>query len=189
MVRPHSSHSQGPAVPCRAVRAVTIVNGLGVAIVSLEAVGTLAWWAHDSAATFGVGANIAQLISVISLPLAAWAIVSAKRDLASERRLSFELDVLRDLAEVHSLQFERDKIRALLLLIPGSEDLRLTRAAAYANASPEALQDYRQAHPDAPDGDPADHWATYSARLTTLGWPAFHKELLAAIDERIGGQS
>jgi len=61
----------------------------------------------DSPPTFQTGANMAQLISIISLPLAAWAIVSAKRDLVTERRLRFELDTLRGLADSGSRERER----------------------------------------------------------------------------------
>lgn len=135
----------------------------------------LAWWAHDSWSTFQTGANIAQLISILSLPLAAWAIVSAKRDLVEERRISFELDTLRGLATVGIVRGsggEEDNqgtaaaIRGLLLCLPGNDDLPLVRAAVFADPTDEALREFARLCPK--DAARPDDWMNRGERYVAL---------------------
>jgi hypothetical protein len=98
-------------------------------------------------------ATWAQIISTASLPIALWAIRTAKRDLALERRTAHELEVLRLCAAI--LQEARSplwygRLRTHLLLIPGSKDLPMIRAAMGARASQEMLDAFADKYPDRP---------------------------------------
>lgn len=157
------------------------------------------WWVFNGdPRTVQAVTNLAQIISVIALPLALYAIWSAKRDLAKERRVGHELEILRDLTaltpekgsggEIDELTTS-GKIRALVLAIPDSDDLPLTRAALFANASDDALREFERLCRNAPGDDTSWGRMIRFVALVDVDPAAFHSEIQAAITKRVDPKS
>lgn len=94
---------------------------------------------------------ISAVLSMTALGIALFAVWKAKQDLAAERRSAYELDVLRDLSEIIE-QFGTGlvpRLRSCLLLLPGSEDLPLLRAAVDARPTAQAVISFNEKYPDA----------------------------------------
>jgi hypothetical protein len=94
---------------------------------------------------------ISAVLSLVALVLALFAIWKSKRDIALERRINHELEVLRDLGELVYEFGEFDerlgssdigRIRAALLMLPGSDDLPTLRVAVDARSSERARDDF-----------------------------------------------
>lgn len=77
-----------------------------------------------------------------------------------------------------------------LLLIPGSTDLPLMRAALNANPSDEALKEFARLFPDAPSLEPLQPSgrplpATGQLRLEAIGPEEWYREIDEAIESRV----
>jgi hypothetical protein len=86
---------------------------------------------------------ISAALSLLALALALYAIVKAKRDLAAERRVTHELDVLRSVAD--ALQsFGSSSLlqlmRTYLHILPGEQDFPIARAQFDVRSTNEAKQ-------------------------------------------------
>ncbi|WP_147258787.1 hypothetical protein [Pseudonocardia hierapolitana] len=95
-------------------------------------------------------------LSLLALVLALFAIVNAKQDLANERRIAHELDVLRSIAD--SLRsFGSSSLlqlmRTYLHILPGNQDFPIARAQFDVRATDEAKQrlaEIKQSSPPSP---------------------------------------
>lgn len=143
-------------------------------------------WVHLSPTTLGQAANVAQIASILSLPLSGWAIVAAKRDLVKERRVTYELDILRELGgmvpvSAGGLMIDEhatvDKVRALVGSLPGSAHLPLTRAALRINPTEQSLRDFAARYSDASPDNRVE-------RFRYLG-PTFKDEVQQAIEKTV----
>lgn len=149
--------------------------------------------------TFGWWTDVAQmagaLISLVALVVAFSAIYLAKRDLAEERRTTHELEVLRGLNDL-LLAKEEEHVKVYrcylyLLLIPGSDDLPLTRAAVGAQASEKALSEFAKEFPDVPDLPPTgSKEAAATERLGRLLLKGYwhQEEVRTAIKRRLASR-
>ena len=106
---------------------------------------------------------ISAVLSLLALVLALFAIWNSKRDIARERRINHELEVLRDLGEL-IYQFGEvgmaglgrsgmGRLRAGLLMLPGSRDLPKLRVAVNARPSKDVQKDFWETNPDAELGE------------------------------------
>jgi hypothetical protein len=102
---------------------------------------------------------IGAALSLLALVLALFAIWKSKRDIAHERRINHELEVLRDVGEliyqlgevgVASLSWRSGigRLRAGLLMLPGSQDLPKLRVAVNARPSKEVQRELWERNPD-----------------------------------------
>jgi hypothetical protein len=94
---------------------------------------------------------VSAALSMIALGIALFAVWKAKRDLTAERRRVHELEVLRDLSAIVE-QFGLGlvpRLRSSLLLLPGSDDLPLLRAAVDARPSTQAVASFNEKYPGA----------------------------------------
>jgi hypothetical protein len=95
---------------------------------------------------------LGAVFSLVALSVAAVALVGAKRDLGRERRTAYDLEVLRELSNVVEGFGVQQAVRArsLLLLLSGSADLPMVRAAVDARSSDAATREFTTRYPDAP---------------------------------------
>ena len=105
--------------------------------------------------TFADVVNWAQIVGALAVPVALYALWRAKRDILAERRASHELEVLRYLMDLfHTLNAACNwpsRAQTYLLLIEGSADMPMSRAALNAQPSREAMETYRARYPNAPE--------------------------------------
>lgn len=170
-----------------------------VVVVIVIAVSVPARWVFTGdSRTVQAVTNLAQIISVIALPIALYAIWSAKRDLVKERRVGHELEILRDLTvltpekgrggEIDELT-TCGTIRALVLAIPDRDDLPLTRAALFAAASDAARNEFERLCRDAPSDDTPWGRTNRFVALLEHDRATFRSEIQAAINKRVDPKS
>jgi hypothetical protein len=71
------------------------------------------------------GSQVAgSLLNLVALVVALYAIVKTNRDLAEERLLTYELEILRELGA--ALHGDVTRVSGLLYLLPGNQDMPLT---------------------------------------------------------------
>lgn len=118
--------------------------GLLVKIASMD------WSLPDNLVDWSqVGSAGLGLLALISALYAVW---KSNHDLARERRIVHQLEVLRNLSEIIE-QFGSalvPRLRSNLLLLPGSDDLPILRAAVDARASAQGKAKFDKKYPDAP---------------------------------------
>lgn len=134
--------------------------------------------------------NWAQIVGALGFPVAFYALWRAKRDILAERRASHELEVLRAFVDLfHTVIAARNwpsRAQTYLLLIEGSADMPMSRAALNARPSREAMETYRASYPDAPE------WPSFGfdmevarKRIVNIGEDKLSNELKAAIECRV----
>jgi hypothetical protein len=140
--------------------------------------------------SLGWFADWAQILSIVGVIVALIAIIAGAHSLARDRRATHELDVLRAFTELF-LGGQDDSGKLVrsyhyLLLIPGSDDLPMMRAALEARPSDEALKTFTARFPDAPDLPATGRDATVAQlRLEALGQDEWYREIHEAIESRV----
>jgi hypothetical protein len=138
---------------------------------------------------------ISAVLSLLALVLALFAIWNSKRDIARERRINHELEVLRDLGEL-IYQFGEvgmaglgrsgmGRLRAGLLMLPGSRDLPKLRVAVNARPSKDVQKDFWETNPD------AELWANEPGYPVEVLWKdgILDAELEDAINRRLASNT
>lgn len=125
---------------------------------------------------------VSAVLSLLALILALYAIVKAKRDLAAERRIAHELDVLRSIADAlrtFGSSSLLQLMRTYLHILPGDQDFSIARAQFDVRSTDEARQRLAALQQSAP----ASPIEQYHATQEFLD--IYRAELYAAIDRRV----
>jgi hypothetical protein len=86
---------------------------------------------------------ISAVLSLLAIVIALYALWKQKRDIAKERRLQHDLEILRDIGSLANLKEKRLEVYRLLDMLPDS-DFPLTREALKAPPFDEASDDFRR---------------------------------------------
>ena len=129
-------------------------------------------------------------LSLLALVAALYAIVKTNRDLARERRVAHELELIRGLLQVRDqVEWKRyvRNLRAQLLMVPGSMDFPMMRAATEARASKDALVAFAARYPHAPPLHVPECWSKRAAIAASDG--VLLDEAVEAIERRLSGRT